>query len=138
MIVPLDAEADESQCTATGRVREVVYLGAITRYIVELDDGGELVVMQQNLTTKLDGGTAGPRQGRSIALGSKQEGEPIARRRCCARADRGGVWRRYDVNVVAVVVVLLMLIPVYIAQRLAGGAESQVAAPTGSRADEDS
>ena len=50
-IVPLDAESDESQCTATGRVREVVYLGAITRYIVELDDGGELVVMQQNLTT---------------------------------------------------------------------------------------
>jgi putative spermidine/putrescine transport system ATP-binding protein len=50
-IVSLDVEADESQCTATGRVREVVYLGAITRYIVELDDGGELVVMQQNLTT---------------------------------------------------------------------------------------
>jgi putative spermidine/putrescine transport system ATP-binding protein len=50
-IVPLDAEADDSQCTATGRVREVVYLGAITRYIVELDVGGELVVMQQNLET---------------------------------------------------------------------------------------
>jgi putative spermidine/putrescine transport system ATP-binding protein len=50
-IVPLDAEAGESQCTATGRVREVVYLGAITRYIVELDVGGELVVMQQNLET---------------------------------------------------------------------------------------
>jgi putative spermidine/putrescine transport system ATP-binding protein len=50
-IVPLDAEADESQCTATGRVREVVYLGAITRYIVELEGGGELVVMQQNLET---------------------------------------------------------------------------------------
>jgi putative spermidine/putrescine transport system permease protein len=42
------------------------------------------------------------------------------------------------VNVVAVVVVLLMLIPVYIAQRLAGGADSQVAAPAVSRADEDS
>ena len=43
------------------------------------------------------------------------------------------------VNVVAVVViVLLMLIPVYIAQRLAGGTDSQVAAPAGSRADEDS
>jgi putative spermidine/putrescine transport system ATP-binding protein len=39
------------QCTATGHVREVVYLGAITRYIVELDTGGELVVMQQNLST---------------------------------------------------------------------------------------
>ncbi len=50
-IVPLDADADESSCTATGHVREVVYLGAITRYIVELDDGGELAVMQQNLAT---------------------------------------------------------------------------------------
>jgi putative spermidine/putrescine transport system ATP-binding protein len=50
-IVPLDAELGESQCTATGRVREVVYLGAITRYIVGLDVGGELVVMQQNLET---------------------------------------------------------------------------------------
>ena len=34
-----------------GHVREVVYLGAVTRYIVPLDVGGELVVMQQNLTT---------------------------------------------------------------------------------------
>ena len=50
-IVPLDAEVHESSCTATGSVREVVYLGAITRYIVELDGGGELAVMQQNLTT---------------------------------------------------------------------------------------
>ena len=50
-IVPLDAEVGDSRCTATGRVREVVYLGAITRYIVELDEGGELVVMQQNLET---------------------------------------------------------------------------------------
>jgi putative spermidine/putrescine transport system ATP-binding protein len=50
-IVPADAEADGSQCTATGRVREVVYLGAVTRYFVELDVGGELVVMQQNLAT---------------------------------------------------------------------------------------
>jgi putative spermidine/putrescine transport system ATP-binding protein len=50
-IVPREAEVGESQCTATGRVREVVYLGAINRYIVELDGGGELVVMQQNLET---------------------------------------------------------------------------------------
>ena len=42
---------ERSQCTATGIVREVVYLGAVTRYIVQLDRGGELVVMQQNLTT---------------------------------------------------------------------------------------
>jgi putative spermidine/putrescine transport system ATP-binding protein len=49
--VPTDAEVEGSQCTATGHVREVVYLGAITRYIVELDEGGELVVMEQNLAT---------------------------------------------------------------------------------------
>ena len=35
-----DAEVAESRCTATGSVREVVYLGAITRYVVELDGGG--------------------------------------------------------------------------------------------------
>jgi putative spermidine/putrescine transport system ATP-binding protein len=50
-IVPRDAEVGPSRCTSTGRVREVVYLGATTRYIVALDVGGELVVMQQNLTT---------------------------------------------------------------------------------------
>ena len=43
--------AGPDECVATGHVREVVYLGAITRYIVELDAGGELVVMQQNLST---------------------------------------------------------------------------------------
>jgi putative spermidine/putrescine transport system ATP-binding protein len=47
----LDAPVDGDSCTATGHVREVVYLGATTRYIVELDRGGSLVVMQQNLTT---------------------------------------------------------------------------------------
>jgi putative spermidine/putrescine transport system ATP-binding protein len=41
--------ADE--CTATGRVHEVVYLGAVTRYLVALDEGPELVVMKQNLDT---------------------------------------------------------------------------------------
>ena len=41
----------EGSCTATGHVREVVYLGAVTRYIVSLDVGEELVVMQQNLAT---------------------------------------------------------------------------------------
>jgi putative spermidine/putrescine transport system ATP-binding protein len=47
----LDAEVGLEDCTATGHVREVVYLGAVTRYIVDLDGGGTLVVLQQNLTT---------------------------------------------------------------------------------------
>ncbi len=46
-----DAQVGPDECSASGHVREVVYLGAITRYIVQLDAGGELVVMQQNLTT---------------------------------------------------------------------------------------
>jgi putative spermidine/putrescine transport system ATP-binding protein len=47
----LDAPVEGDSCTATGHVREVVYLGATTRYVVALDVGGSLVVMQQNLTT---------------------------------------------------------------------------------------
>jgi putative spermidine/putrescine transport system ATP-binding protein len=35
----------------TGRVRDVVYVGMFTRYIVELDSGGELTVVRQNLET---------------------------------------------------------------------------------------
>src|SRR5207253_2691872 len=34
-----------------GRIRDVVYLGVFTRYIVELDSGGELTVVKQNLET---------------------------------------------------------------------------------------
>jgi putative spermidine/putrescine transport system ATP-binding protein len=37
--------------SASGHVREVVYLGPLTRYVVDLDVGGELVVVQQNLAT---------------------------------------------------------------------------------------
>ena len=46
-----DVAIGPDECSASGHVREVVYLGAITRYIVQLDVGGELVVMQQNLDT---------------------------------------------------------------------------------------
>jgi putative spermidine/putrescine transport system ATP-binding protein len=34
-----------------GVVREVVYVGMVTRYVVDLDRGGELVVVRQNLET---------------------------------------------------------------------------------------
>jgi putative spermidine/putrescine transport system ATP-binding protein len=33
----------------TGRIRDVVYVGMFTRYVVELDSGGELTVVRQNL-----------------------------------------------------------------------------------------
>src|SRR5438128_6106213 len=41
----------DDENAATGRIREVVYAGMFTRYVVDLDDGGELVVVRQNLET---------------------------------------------------------------------------------------
>jgi putative spermidine/putrescine transport system ATP-binding protein len=34
-----------------GTIKEVVYVGMVTRYVVDLDEGGELVVVRQNLET---------------------------------------------------------------------------------------
>ncbi len=48
-MMPVDQAAQPGECTVTGHVRDVIYLGAVTRYAVELDPGGELVVLQQNL-----------------------------------------------------------------------------------------
>jgi len=44
-----DDAAPNGICTAEGRVRHVIYLGAASRYVVALDDDGELVVIQQNV-----------------------------------------------------------------------------------------
>ncbi len=60
------APAPADSYSAEGRVREVIYLGMYTRYIVELNDGGELTVMEQNLnTTSMDVLAA---QGRTVRL----------------------------------------------------------------------
>ena len=37
--------------SASGIVREVVYVGDVTRFVVDLDAGGQLVALQQNLET---------------------------------------------------------------------------------------
>jgi putative spermidine/putrescine transport system ATP-binding protein len=47
---PTDAVATD-EISATGRIRQVVYLGPDTRFIVALDAGADLVVTQQNLAT---------------------------------------------------------------------------------------
>ncbi len=44
----LDGDAGRGE---GGRIRDVVYVGMVTRYIVELDAGDELVVVRQNLET---------------------------------------------------------------------------------------
>jgi putative spermidine/putrescine transport system ATP-binding protein len=45
------AQPERGTHVERGRVRDVVYVGMVTRYIVELDDGGQLVVIRQNLET---------------------------------------------------------------------------------------
>jgi putative spermidine/putrescine transport system ATP-binding protein len=53
-------------CQAAGRIREVVYLGMHTRYLVELEAGGELTVVEQNLsTTSMEALSA---RGRQVCL----------------------------------------------------------------------
>lgn len=65
LVEPATAVPDES-LSVTGQIREVVYLGMYTRYVVELTGGGELTVMEQNLhTTSMDVRAA---QGRSVRL----------------------------------------------------------------------
>jgi putative spermidine/putrescine transport system ATP-binding protein len=42
---------DDGSGGEAGVIREVVYVGMVTRYIVDLDSGGQLVVVRQNLET---------------------------------------------------------------------------------------
>ena len=65
------------EASASGTIREVVYLGPDTRYIVALDAGGELVVTQQNLqTSSMEALTA---KGRAVRLTWKrQHNLPVA------------------------------------------------------------
>jgi len=54
------------QCFVDGRVRDVIYLGMYTRFLVELDEQTDLTVVQQNLqTTSMDVRAA---RGRPVRL----------------------------------------------------------------------
>lgn len=66
-----DEVAAPDEGSALGTVREVVYLGPDTRYIVALDLGGELVVTEQNLRTSSMEALAA--QGRPVRLVWKRQ-----------------------------------------------------------------
>ncbi len=77
-----DALTGPDDFVAPGTIREVVYLGPDTRYVVSLDAGVELVVTQQNLATTSTEALA--QQGKSVRLMWKRqhclqltEGEPF-------------------------------------------------------------
>jgi putative spermidine/putrescine transport system ATP-binding protein len=67
---PEDA-VDPGECTALGTVRDVVYLGADTRYHVALEAGPELVVTQQNLESSSTEALA--QRGRPVRLRWRRE-----------------------------------------------------------------
>jgi putative spermidine/putrescine transport system ATP-binding protein len=54
-----------------GTVREVVYVGMVTRYVVDLDAGGELVVVRQNLETSSQDALS--EQGKRVRLSWRPE-----------------------------------------------------------------
>ena len=47
-ILEEDEQPDPVAHVETGQVQDVVYLGSVTRYVVDLDVGGRLVVVRQN------------------------------------------------------------------------------------------
>jgi putative spermidine/putrescine transport system ATP-binding protein len=54
-LVSSTSEAEPGMYSVNGRVRDVIYLGLYTRYLVEVDGGADLVVVEQNLkTTSMD------------------------------------------------------------------------------------
>ena len=54
-MVDQQEQPDVDMFCVDGRVRDVVYLGLYTRYLVEMEGGGDLVVVVQNLkTTSMD------------------------------------------------------------------------------------
>jgi putative spermidine/putrescine transport system ATP-binding protein len=74
---------------ADGHIREIVYLGPDTRYIVALDAGAELVVTQQNLATTSTEALA--QQGKAVRLmWKRQHCLPIAEPDATSGGEGGG------------------------------------------------
>jgi len=72
-----DAVAEAGEIDAPGTIREVVYMGPETRYVVALDAGAELIVVQQNLATSSTEALA--QEGRPVRLHWKrQHCRPVA------------------------------------------------------------
>ena len=72
-----DAAVAADEASAPGVIREVVYLGPDTRYLVALDAGADLVVTQQNLATSSTEALA--QQGKAVRLVWKRQHQlPVA------------------------------------------------------------
>ncbi len=76
-LASVDASVGPDESSATGTIRDVVYLGPDTRYVVALDAGADLVVTQQNLATSSTEALA--QQGKAVRLVWKRQHQlPVA------------------------------------------------------------
>ena len=66
-----DVAVGPDEASAAGTIRDVVYLGPDTRYVVALDAGADLVVTQQNLSTSSTEALA--QQGKAVRLVWKRQ-----------------------------------------------------------------
>ena len=62
-----DADAVNGLRVEEGRIRDVAYVGMVTRFVVELDEGGELQVVRQNL--EMSSQQALEQRGRHVRVG---------------------------------------------------------------------
>ncbi len=69
----VDASVASGETSALGTVAEVIYLGDATRFVVDLDAGGVLVVVQQNLSTSST--DVHDFRGRRVRLSWREENE---------------------------------------------------------------
>jgi putative spermidine/putrescine transport system ATP-binding protein len=72
-VLDQNATVDAGARSATGSVTEVVYVGDVTRFVVALDAGGELMAIQQNLETSSSDVVAF--RGRRVRLSWRPEHE---------------------------------------------------------------
>jgi putative spermidine/putrescine transport system ATP-binding protein len=66
---PGDGSPAPGHVTEPGVVREMIYVGSVTRYVVELESGGTLTVVRQNT----DPGSAVDEQGKRVVLAWRPE-----------------------------------------------------------------
>jgi putative spermidine/putrescine transport system ATP-binding protein len=71
--IRLLAEGEAGAADAAGIVREVAYLGSVTRYVVELESGETLVVVRQNLD--MSASSALQQRGRRVRLAWRKDDE---------------------------------------------------------------
>ncbi|MEV6417195.1 ABC transporter ATP-binding protein [Kribbella sp. NPDC051718] len=70
-MLPASAGIEAGSCTATGVVREVVYLGSATQSVVDLDAGGTLLVLEQNTQDSAEDSLG--RRGDAVRLSWRRE-----------------------------------------------------------------